>query len=197
MSLDQEETRTTLGFAPNDPTDGRKTGEWESRYKGSDAIKHIRIETCWLVSIFFLCAVAIFLIWLELPLEWFHISGVQYTQFRIFLYGAFGGLLGGTLYSLKWLYHSVARGIWNLDRRLWRFLTPIISAGLAFAAIVLIRSGLFTPFNRDALESGTLCFSVGFLVGYFSDTAAAKMAEIAQTMFGVTSHETKRPSLRA
>ena len=30
-----------------------------------------------------------------------------------------GGLLGGTVYGGKWLYHAVAKGLWHEDRKLW------------------------------------------------------------------------------
>lgn len=33
-----------------------------------------------------------------------------------------GGLLGGLVFCGKWLYHSIAKGRWHQDRRMWRFL---------------------------------------------------------------------------
>jgi hypothetical protein len=43
-----------------------------------------------------------------------------------------GGVLGGSVFSIKWLYHSIARGKWHLDRRPWRFLTPLMSGARLF-----------------------------------------------------------------
>jgi hypothetical protein len=46
----------------------------------------------------------------------------------------FSALAGGAIFATKWLYHSVAKGEWNRDRILWRFIAPINSAVLATAA---------------------------------------------------------------
>lgn len=94
--------------------------------------------------------------------------------------------LGGTLFDIKWLYHSVARQIWHMDRRLWRFFTPHISGGLAFIVLTLISSGLLRVFDQHAIESPSLVLGMTFLVGYFSDSTVAKLAEIADTIFGTT-----------
>jgi hypothetical protein len=111
---------------------------------------------------------------------------------RHVLYSWFGGLLAGTIYSVKWLYHVVGKGLWNLDRRLWRFFAPHVSAGLALAFIALLHSGLLVIVDRKAITSVWMCFSIGFLAGYFSDAATAKLSEVAQTLFGTTSASKRR-----
>ena len=93
--------------------------------------------------------------------------------------------MGGTIFAIKWLYHSVARGIWHEDRRLWRLWTPWISLGLAFVFWALMSSGLLKIFNPAAMSSELTTLSLGFLIGYFSDAATAKLAEVANTLFGV------------
>ena len=95
-----------------------------------------------------------------------------------------GGTFGGTMFDIKWLYHSVAKQIWHQDRRLWRVFTPHISGGLAFVVVALISSGLLRVFDRYATESKSLVFGLAFLVGYFSDNSIAKLAEVAGTIFG-------------
>ena len=132
----------------------------------------------------FILPIAMFVLWLEHPQHWFELSDEKYRT--LFLYGLawVAGMLGGTLFSIKWLYHSVAKQSWHLDRRLWRFFTPHISGGLAFIMIALISSGLFRVFDRRALESPPLVVGVAFLTGYFSDSAAAKFAEIGNMLFG-------------
>ncbi len=79
-----------------------------------------------------------------------------------------------------------------MDRRLWRFFTPHISGGLAFAVVALISSGLVRVFDPHAIESSALVLGVAFLVGYFSDSTAAKLAEIADTIFGANRSTQKK-----
>jgi hypothetical protein len=95
-----------------------------------------------------------------------------------------GGSLGGVLFDLKWLYHTVARGSWHLDRRLWRIFTPHISGGLSFFVLALVASGGLRIFDSKATDSLSLVLGLAFLVGYFSDSAIAKLTEVAETLFG-------------
>ena len=95
-----------------------------------------------------------------------------------------GGSLGGTLFAMKWMYHTVAKQLWNLDRQLWRYFTPHISGGLAFVTIALMDSS--EAFNPNIFASNERTVALGFLVGFFSDNALAKLAEIADTLFGPT-----------
>jgi len=111
-------------------------------------------------------------------------QGITSKDYRIFLYYAFawiGGTLGGTLFDIKWFYHCVAKDYWNEDRQWWRYFVPHISGALAFAFLVLISSGILTIFNLEpGNESLTVPIAVGFIVGYFSDTATAKLKEVAE-----------------
>jgi hypothetical protein len=176
------------GFAPRNPTDGRKRGDWQSRYS-PEAIKEIRLEVACVVPFLFVVPILLFLVWHGTPKTWFGIDDAQYATPKRFCYAWLGGTLGGTLFDLKWLIHSVAKGIWNLDRRLWRMLTPHMSGGLAFAVLVLISAGLFGEFASAGLSRGVVVLGVSFMVGYFSDRAIGKLAEVADTLFGATASE--------
>lgn len=178
-------TPPPTGFAPTDPTDNRDPFEWQSKYP-PEAKKQIRLETACVVGTLFSVPVLLFVVWHGLPNVWMRLDDERYATFARYFYAWFGGTLGGTLFDLKWLYHSVARGIWHLDRRLWRMLIPHISGGLAFAVIVLISSGIFRIFDKEQLAQPPVVLGVSFLVGYFSDRAVGKLAEVADTLFGAT-----------
>src|SRR3546814_5851912 len=85
----------------------------------------------------------------------------------------FSGVLGGTLFGLKYLYKVVARGWWNEDRELWRFFSPLLAGGLAFAVGALADAGLF-GFKVGENQSAASFVSWGFIAGYFADSASRK-----------------------
>jgi hypothetical protein len=175
----------TSGFAPRNPTDGRQMGEWQSRYD-EKAQREINFEV-WLVApILFIIPVLILIVWRGWPKYWLGVDDTQYLVFSRYCYAWLGGTLGGTLFDLKWLYHSVAKGFWNIDRRLWRLFTPHMSGGLAFAVIIMIFSGMFGHLVANSMAKSPLIIGISFLVGYFSDRAIGKLAEIADTLFGAT-----------
>ncbi len=171
-------------FAPANPTDGRQLLEWQSNYSDPAARRGIRGEACYLGILFFGAPLLVLTLWLEYPKQWLHLTDEKYRT--LFLYGLawVGGTFGGTMFAIKWLYHSVAKQIWHIDRRLWRVFTPHISGGLSCAVIALISSGLLRVFDPHAAESPSLVFGLAFLVGYFSDSTIAKLAEVAGTLFG-------------
>lgn len=169
-------------FAPNSPTDGRKLLDWGSKYP-PEAQSCIRWEGWYLTVHLVACPLLLLGFWLVARGQFFGPASLART---IGSYGLawVGGTLGGTLFSLKWLYHSVAREIWHKDRRCWRLFTPHISGGLSFAMLALISSGIIRVFDRGALHSGASIVGVSFIVGYFSDSAIAKLSELAGTLFG-------------
>lgn len=167
------------GFAPVDPTDGRKIGDWETRYPPK-AQKTIIIEAIYLGLIFLAVPCILFLFIIFKDSTFFSNLIV-----RKFTFAWLGGTFGGVLFSLKWLYHSVAKNIWNEDRRLWRLFTPHLSGGFSFAMVVLISSNLINVFNPEALNRLATIFGIGFLTGYFTDYAIGKFSDVAKTLFGV------------
>ena len=123
-------------------------------------------------------------LWLEYPKHILHLSDDKYRPLLKYGFAWTAGTLGGVLFDLKWLYHTVARGLWHLDRRLWRIFTPHISGGLSFFILALVASGGLRIFDSKATDSLALVVGLGFLVGYFSDSAIAKLTEVAETLFG-------------
>lgn len=182
--MDQE--KPVPGFAPDDITDGRAPLEWQTRYSNPVARRAIGFEAVYLALLLvaFLSLLVAFLAGLarnviRLPEE-------QYQVLAKYAIGWLSGSLGGTLFDIKWLYHSVAKHLWNQDRRLWRLFTPHLSGALSVAILLLISSGILGVFDRKALGSLEAVAGLAFLTGYFSDSATAKLAEVAETLFGVT-----------
>jgi hypothetical protein len=185
-------------FGQADPTDGRKPYDWASRYDDPVAKKEIRREAIYLGLLVILIPTLMVVLWLGYPKNLLRLSDERYQPLVKYGFAWLAGTLGGTLFALKWLYHVVARGIWNLDRRLWRIFTPHISGGLSFFVLALVASGAVRVFDSKATDSLSLVIGLGFLVGYFSDSAIAKLTEVAETLFGtIRAKEKHRPSTDA
>jgi len=178
--------KTTSSFAPADPTDGRIPGSWRTRYE-DDALLYIKKEAIYVGALFVVIPMLIICI----HEDFFGALNIPHTV-KKYSYAWIGGGLGGTLFSTKWLYHSVARNLWNQDRFLWRIFTPHISGALAFSFILLISSGIINLFSPAAMDKNNAVFGLSFLIGYFSDSAIAKLTEIANTLFGATQKESQK-----
>jgi hypothetical protein len=212
-----EDKASAAEFAPHDPTDARQPGHWESRYP-TNALKRIWFEAAYLFAC--LSAVPGTLLYLSSrgPTPLF--DGQAITTSRgsapaigsvdrpkqadpslpagggpawiAFWFAWLGGTLGGTVFSIKWFYHSVAKNIWNADRIFWRLFTPHVSGAIGAVFVALCASGVCAVFDRKAFSSVWVCFALAFLVGYFSDHAVAKLSEVAQTLFGTSHTPTRR-----
>lgn len=164
-------------------TDERNKYDWKSRWDDG-AKRHICIDAVFVGLFLIVTLITIFLTW----------RGVVFTQltggctncsratFDRYAYFFLGGQLGGTLFAVKYLYKVVARGYWHLDRRLWRIFTPLIAGGLGLAIGAMIDSGILGLTTK--VNAGSAYFSVGFIAGYFADSALAKMQEVADIVFG-------------
>lgn len=177
-----------VGFAPKDLTDGRAPGDWKSRYD-SAAWLRILIEGAYLLILLSGYVVAIVVVWLGHPASWFQLDGERAATFAHYAYSWLGGTIGGVLFALKWLYHSIAKTTWHADRAPWRYLTPHISGGLAFGTVAILNS--FVSTGQSAAMSGTRTLAMGILVGLFSDNALAKLTEVAETLLGPTGRSAK------
>lgn len=177
-----ESTKQTVGEETNflgDLTDGRKPGEWETKYTPA-AQDLINSEKNYLFIVFIITLIV------PLILGVIHYEVITihpYLRLKKYIFAFCGGALGGTLYSGKWLVHSVAKFSWNADRRLWRIYTPFASGALALCITLLIDSGVMGA-NDISNTSFTKAFGIGFLVGYFSDNAIGKLTELAKVFFG-------------
>jgi len=178
------------GFGPEDITGDLKPGDWKTKYPEKEAQNAILLETCYVVFLLFLCPILMYLIWCQYFQSILALDDNQYRILSKYLYAWVGGMFGGTLFDLKWLYHSVAHTKWRRDRRLWRLLSPHLSAGLSFSFVVLICSNFITVFDSTSMDSAAAIIAISFLVGYFSDSALAKMSDVALSVFGSASRRT-------
>jgi len=104
-----------------------------------------------------------------------------------------GGLLGGTVYAAKWLYHAIAKGLWHEDRKTWRYLSPWISLGTTVGIGSLIDAGFMkSAVGELSTTSAAGLTGMGFLIGYLSDRFLAKMKEVTQVLFGESETHFKR-----
>jgi hypothetical protein len=159
----------------------REENQWQSSYPPEARAKQ-RGEATYLF-----CHFAFFLllsgaVWWFIEEGFLGLDSESLINFQQYLLAWSGGTLGGTAFSLKWLYHAIAKRSWHEDRKIWRFCTPHLSGLLAVAFFALLNSGLLniiveTPTNAYA-------FGFGFIVGYFSDHAAAKLRDVADGLFG-------------
>lgn len=165
---------------PHDETDGRKRLEWKSRYPDAARLQ-IRIEASAVAFVSLGSLLMIFLLWSGMLGQAIHCAPCARPVFLRYGYFFWGGVLGGTLFGIKYLYHVVAKGFWNQDRCLWRVLSPLLAGSLAFVVGALTDAG-FLGLTISASKAPAF-LSLGFVTGYFSDKALAKMTEIAEVIF--------------
>lgn len=164
-------------FAPANPTDNRRPFEWQSLWPDV-ARKAQRREGVYLGLLAIMGVSGVFTLLTQTSV----VQSPDITNSMALVFCT--GLLGGTTFDLKWWYHTIAKGIWNIDRRAWRLAVPWQSAIVAMFVHVLFKSDLLGILNPAALDKIHNMIAFGFLVGYFSDAAVAKLAEIAESLFG-------------
>jgi hypothetical protein len=170
------------GFAPAELTDGRLVGEWKTRYNDPLAQHAIRLEVVYVLAITLLAPTLIAIMVLGWPRTWLHLELSTWVRVQHYSFAWLGGLLGGSLFTMKWMYHSVAKGTWNQDRRLWRIFTPLLSAGVGFTIVILSAARVLPVFGADTVSTNGGALAVGILVGYFSDLTMSRLSEVA---FGI------------
>ncbi len=187
-----DEEKLTLPEVTSDSTlsDGRGIGLWKTKY-GAVAWCQIILECLYLIvilgfSIYGLVNAA--QIWLsDTPqglLPFF--LGDTSTNHKMLLWVviALSGMCGGITFSLKWLYHTVAKNYWNQDRLIWRLTVPVISSILAVFTAAMIGSGIIPLLKTTSLSTPISCAGFGFFIGLFSDNLMAGLRAVAEKLFG-------------
>ncbi len=176
---------------PTDLDDGREVGEWTSRYTLG---AWIQIVPEFLLLSVYLALPSYFLLESIIePPEGIARDGYVYSNFldvyvsvenAKWIALVLAGFIGGAVFDLKWLYHSVAKGIWNRDRWPWRVIVPFNSAIVSLFTGFLFASGI-VPFLKDeSFEDVLTLLGFGFIFGYFSDNILAAMQNMARKIFG-------------
>ena len=172
-----------------DPTDGREYYEYQSKYPPCTRIQ-IFLEAFYLALILILGFYL--LIWIFSGTLVLYHSTLGFNdlnpELRKLITFNVAGFIGGSMFGLKYLYHVTARGLWHEDRRIWRVFSPWLAAALATMIGILIDGGFVDIANGQSDKNPYSTYtSVGFIAGYFADTALAKLQEIATVIFGSSS----------
>lgn len=170
---------------PGDPTDGKDKYEFASGYPWPCRIE-IFLEAIYLVGLMVLAAYLV--VWYvagSFPVVFLEIRGDELPKaLHQLIAFPITGLMGGTMFGLKWQYRVAARGWWHKDRRVWRLCSPWLSAALAMMIGIAIDGGLLgLSFSRDSANAASTLLSIGFVTGYFADSALAKLQDIAAVVF--------------
>ena len=175
----------------NDIDDGRAIGEWASRYT-RDAWFQIVPE--FVLLIIYLLVPGYFLLESIIePPDGTARKGYVYSPFLSVYVSednikwialTLSGFIGGAVFDLKWLYHSVAKGIWNRDRCLWRVIVPFNSAMVSLFTGFLFASGVVPFLKNESFENALTLLGFGFVFGYFSDNILAALHNVARKAFG-------------
>ena len=179
----------------NENDDGRPKGNWETSYSG--AFGQIGIECTYLVALALICLLTLWsLLSCAVALhEGRSASGIlcaagvcdpaDPTLLIVSLF-FISGVLGGTAFAIKWLYHTIARQTWHRDRFLWRLCVPLNGGILAIFVSFIFAKTFGVTFAKDNLGMSTITQLAGFsfLVGVFADGVLAMLERLARNIFG-------------
>lgn len=185
------------GTGKGDYTDGRSPGDWKTKFP-PEARRCINQEALCLTS-FLIVAILLSGIFLSLssyslqiPLTFLvpdadraRVNDVPRMNVDFGLLATYWvGSLGGTIFSIKWLVHSVAKCKWHLDRRYWRFFVPLIGGVYACVVLTLLEGRIISGQTSASPRSAALTAALAFLVGYFSDGVSGLLSNVANAVFG-------------
>lgn len=173
-------------------TDGRVESEFLSNYPPRAWVQ-IVVELFYLVfilvgSIYFLIEISRTILMKNELVFWSWNFGVypENKSLLIWIVMGIAALCGGAASSLKWLYHTVAKKRWHVDRVIWRFVVPLLSSVLSVFTGMMVSTGLLPPiFSQTAFENLVFCAGFGFFLGFFSDNLLAWLTNKAYKVFGV------------
>jgi len=176
----------------HDLHDGRNHGDWKSRYDKS-AWYQIIVEISYLVCVLAICITLLIdacTTKVEPGLVRSSLFNIEISTDKVkWVALAIAGMIGGIVFDFKWLYHTVAKGTWNRDRILWRFIVPWNSAMVALFTGFLFASGIVPFLKQESFDEVLTLMACGFIFGYFSDNVLAALQNLAQKIFGTLDSE--------
>lgn len=164
-------------------TDDRKPYDWKSKYP-QEARDEMKEDAIYIGTTLVLSILGLFFNWCGCFAKWFCIESSRIVPFEYIVFFFFAGLMGGTVFGVKYFYRVVARGFWSQDRKYWRIFSPWISACVALIVGCMVISGCV---NANLTPSTSTDVCIGFIAGYFADDAVSKMSEVAKALFGTSS----------
>lgn len=179
--------KTPETWSPSDPTDGRSNLDFKSRYPIAIRFQII-VEAIYLLVLILSGFNLVF--WIYSGDSPSYLTSLNFNdlneQLRNLVTFPIAGLIGGSMFGLKYLYRVAARGWWHEDRRIWRICSPWLSASLATMVGIMVDGGLLglSYSQGTSINPYATLLSFGFITGYFADSALAKMQEIANVVFG-------------
>lgn len=164
-------------------TDGRKPYDWKSKYP-QEARDEMLKEAIYIGAVLGVSLLGMFLNWCGVFSCCAGEDPTRVNAVRGIVFYFFSGLMGGTIFGLKYFYRVIARGYWSQDRKYWRIFSPWISACIALVIGCMVVVGYINAAQTPSTATG-IC--IGFLAGYFADDAVGKMSDVAKALFGTSS----------
>lgn len=131
-----------------------------------------------------LLAVSAYLDW------WNHIDSL--SLLKTLMLSLSLGAMGGNLQASRWVIWVTRHGNYDIRRLLWQIMTPVHSAILSVAALLLVRSGILTLTVNSELAEPNYSFFVmafSFFVGFASEIVVKRIMWAVDRLFGEKSQE--------
>jgi hypothetical protein len=165
--------------------DGRFPFDWKSKYE-KEARSRIRSEAIYVSIIFIFSVTLLVLNHRGVLIQLFSSNPTWDSVVKYLAYFSISGLLGGSIFGIKFFYRAVARGNWHMDRLYWRIFSPFVSMIVAFVVGAMVSAGIVATQSQ---MSNFWAIAFGFFAGYFADEAVGLMYTIATRVFGTTKRE--------
>ena len=157
--------------------------EWRSQYP-PEAKKWIWIEGIYGLILILISPVLIWLFLAGYPGVFLNLTETQDHWISVIGVTWIGGMLGGAVFSTKWLIHAVGEYKWYRDRQLWRFITPHAAGAITLGFITLLDSNFLPIVTITETMSLLGLVGLAFFVGYFADSVIGQFASFAEGVFG-------------